>query len=259
MAGTTGVRTRVTRVATWVVVALVAVLGTEIGLAATQSPAVRAPSPVQLLQEALIAARTADAFHYRAVWSTDGFSQIVEGDALPTSGKESVSVGGDRFTVVVTEQMAYLEGNAASLRDQLGLPAATALANAGKWISLQQSDGPYPSVNEGLTTSAALAQVAIAPSSTEPVHHTRTPPLSRIKGKIPHGQMVTGSAQLDLISRSKLPALYSAHGAGGGEPWTSTIAFSHWGEKVAVDAPTGARPFSSLQGAVPSSSRTPAT
>jgi len=252
------VRTRGTRVATWVMVVLVAVLGTEIGLAAAQSPTVRAPSAVQLLQEALTAARTADAFHYRAVWSTDGFSQIVEGDALPSSGKESVSVGDDRFTVVVTGQMAYLQGNAASLRDQLGLPAATALANAGTWISFQQSDGPYPSVNEGLTTSAALAQVVIAPSSTAPVHRTHRPPLSRIKGEIPHGPMVTGSAQLELISRSKLPALYSARGSGGGEPWASTIAFSRWGEGVAVDAPTGARPFSSLQGSAPPPSKTSA-
>ena len=252
-------RARATRVATWITLALVVVLGTEIGLAATQSPTVQAPSPVQLLQDAMTAARTADAFHYRAVWSSDGFSQIVEGEALPSSGTESVSVGGDRFTVVVTGQMAYLEGNAASLRDQLGLPAATALANAGKWISLQQSDGPYPSVNEGLTTSAALAQVVIAPTSTAPVHRTHRPPLSRIKGKIPHGQSVTGSAQLDLISRSKLPALYSAHGSGGGESWTSTIAFSRWGDEVAVNAPTEARPFSSLQDSAPPPSKTPAT
>jgi hypothetical protein len=259
MARAPGVQARTTRIATWVTLGLVVFLGTEIGLATTQSPSVQAPGPVQLLHEALTAAGGSDAFHYRAVWSADGFSQVVVGDARPSSGSESVSVGSDRFTVVYTGQEAYFEGGAAALRDQLGLPAATASVDAGKWISLQQSDGPYPSVEEGVTTSAALAQVSIAPFATSPAHRTHGVLLSRITGRIPHGRVVTGWARLDLLSRSKLPAAYSAHGSGGGQSWSSTISFSRWGANDAIEVPAGALPFSSLQRSALAPRNTPTT
>jgi hypothetical protein len=259
MARTPGVQARTTRIATWVTLALVAFLGIEIGLATTQSPSVPAPGPVQLLHEALTAAGASDAFHYRAVWSADGFSQTVVGDARSSSGSESVSVGGDQFTVVYTGQEAYFEGVSAALRDQLGLPAATASVDAGKWISLQPSDGPFPSVEEGVTTSAALAQVLIAPSATSSAHRTHGVLVSRITGRIPHGRVVTGWARLDLVSRSKLPATYSAHGSGGGQSWSSTITFSRWGENNAIKAPAAALPFSSLQGSATLPGKTPRT
>ena len=252
-------RARTTRVATWIAFGLVAVFGTEIGLAATQSPTVRAPGPVQLLQDALTAAGRANAFHYRAVWRTDGLSQVVVGDARPSSGSESVSVGADRFAVVFTGQVAYFEGDAAALRDQLGLLAATASANAGKWISLQHSDGPYPWVDEGVTTSAALAQVSIAPRATSLGHRIHGVLLSKITGQIPHGQVAAGSAWLDLTSRTKLPAAYAAQGSDGGQSWSSTIVFSGWGESDAVTPPARALPFSSLEGAPPVAGTTPAT
>jgi len=250
MATTPGGTTRTTRIATWVTVAIVVFLAAEIGLAVAQSPRVRPPTPAQLLHEALTAAGASDAFHYRAVWSADGFSQIVVGDARPSSGSETVSVGSDRFTVVVSGQVAYFEGGAAALRDQLGLPAAAASVYAGNWISLQQSDGPYPSV-EGVTTSAALAQVLIAPSATSPARRIQGVLLSRITGRIPHGHEVTGSARLDLLSSSNLPSVYSAHGADGGERWSTTITFSRWGVNSPVPAPAAALPFSYLQGSPP--------
>jgi hypothetical protein len=205
-----------------------------------------------------MAAGGSDAFHYRAVWRADGVSQIVVGDARPSSGSESVSVGDDRFSVVYTGQEAYFEGVAAALRDQLGLPATTASADAGKWISLQPSDGPFPSVEGGVTTSAALAQVLIAPSSISPAHRTHGLLLSRITGRIPHGRVVTGWARLDLLSRSKLPAAYSAHGSDGGQSWSSTITFSGWGLNSAIKVPAMSLPLSSLQRATPVPSTTPA-
>jgi len=257
MARTPGVRTRTTRVATWVTLALVAGLGTEIGLAVTQAPTVRAPGPDQLLQQALRAGAAAPGFHYRAVWSADGFSQIVMGDARPSSGSESVAVGDDRFTVVSTGQVEYFQGDAAALRDQLGLSATKASVTAGKWLSLRQSDGPYPSVGDGVTTSAALAQVLIAPFATAPTRLARGVLVSRIEGRIPHGRSVTGSARLDLMSRSKLPSSYAAHGSEDGQPWSSTISFSGWGDNSAIDAPSGALPFSSLQGSASASRSTP--
>ncbi|HYA67691.1 MAG TPA: hypothetical protein VED63_03065, partial [Acidimicrobiales bacterium] len=126
------------------------------------------------------------------------------------------------------------------------------------WISLRESDGPYPLLEEGLTTSAALAQIVIFPVSTSPTISAHGVRLFVVTGQIPHGQVTTGSARLDFMARSKLPARYSARGSNDGQPWSTTITFSHWGETSSVDAPTGALPFSSLQGSAPEPRTTPA-
>jgi hypothetical protein len=247
MARTAGARARARRITTWVTVALLAVLGTEFGLAATESPTLRVPGPSGLLREAFGAAAAAGTFHYRAVWRAGGVSQVVVGDAGPSSGVQSVTIGSEGFTVIVTAGMAYVEGDAAALRDQLGLPTATATAAAGRWVALGPADGPYPSIEqEGVTTSGALAQVLMAPAATSSVRGSHGVLVARIIGRIPHGGVSTGSARLDVAARSGLPASYAAHGSNGGQPWSSTIAFSRWGEHVAESAPAGAVPFASL-------------
>lgn len=214
-----------------------------IALAARQPPA--AP-PGQLLQASLTASAAADAFHYRAVWRDGGVSQTVIGDARAASGSEVVSVDGSRFTAVLTGHVLYFDGDEEALRAQLGLPPVTATQYAGRWISLEPSDDPYPFVEEGLTTSAALAQVLIAPDATSPLRTPQGMPQSRITGRVPHGRSTAGSAVLDVLSRSKLLVTYSASGSDGGQSWSSTITFSHWDEHVAIDTPLGAVPFSSL-------------
>jgi hypothetical protein len=256
MARNPGPRPRSTKIATGVILAFVALLGTEIGLATTQSPKVRAPSPAEVLRETFSAAGGSDAFHYRAVWRADGVSQIVVGDARPSSGAESVSIGDERFSVVYTGQKEYFMGVVAALRDQLGLPEPIASADAGKWISLQPSDGPFASVEEGVTTSAALAQVMIAPTSISSAHRMHGLLVSRITGRIPHDRVVTGRARLDLVSRSKLPAAYFAQ-VSGGHSWSSVITFSGWGVNKAIKAPADALAFSLLQRPTPVPTTTP--
>lgn len=228
---------------TWIALAVLAVLGVEIGLA-FRTPA---PSPNQVLQQVFTAAGAADAFHYTATWRTDGVSQIVVGDAAPSSGSEAISVGGEQFSVVFTGKELYFDGDGAALRDQLGFPEKLASENSGRWISLEPSDGPFPSLEEGLTTSAALAQLAIAPSTTSTARRIHGVLVSQITGAVPHGQAVTGSASLDLIQRSKLPVSYAAHGSYGGHSWSTTIAFSRWNEKIGLNVPPAALAFSSLQ------------
>jgi len=153
------------------------------------------------------------------------------------------------FRVLFTGHEAYFDGDPAALEAQLGLPPATASATAGKWIVLQPSDGPYPSIEEGLTIAAARAQILITASTISRQHRARGPDLLRLSGRIPHGRVVTGSAWLDLAPRSQLPAVYGAHGSNGGQEWSSRIAFSHWGETIVLTPPNTAVPFSALPGA----------
>ncbi len=231
------------RVVTWVPLALLAVLVTEVGLAVLQSPA---PDPAQLLQDSLTAAGARDSFHYSDVWRSGDVSQTIVGDARTSSGTETVSAGSDEYTVVFTGRVAYVEGDAAAMHDELGLAPAIATEYAGKWVSIQPTDAPYSLIENGLTTSAGLAQILISPSSASPTSRVHGVPIARITGRVPHGRSQTGSAQLDLLSLSKLPASYSAHGTEGGQTWSNAIVFSRWDEKGPIVAPPDALPFSSL-------------
>ena len=207
------------------------------------------------MQDALAAARGETAFHYRGVWQSQGVSQVVEGDASSSSGSESVVVGDDRFTVTFLGGVAYFRGDATAVRDELGLTGSDAPTAAGRWIALQQSGGLFPWVEDGLTTSAALAQVLIAPATVSPSHRIRGVVVTSVSGRIPHGRVVTGSARLLVMVRSKLPVSYSARGTDGGKPWSSSIVFSRWGEHAAVVAPADALPFSALLARVVPTSR----
>jgi hypothetical protein len=238
--------------ATGVTLTLVAAIGLEITLAATAPPTKAAPQPSQVLAETLVAAGTRADFHYRAQWETGGLAQTIVGDARLSSGAQSVSVGGARFSAELVDQVVYFRGDAAALRDQLGLPTVTALSDSGKWISLQQSDGPYQSIEQGMTTETALSQVLIVPSAVSSSHPTRGARSVRITGQIPPGsrnQVVTGTARLNVSARTKLPSSYLARGSNGGQPWSASITYTRWGEDVPVTAPPVAISFGSLQGA----------
>jgi hypothetical protein len=242
---------RISGIATGVTLALVAALGLEIALAATTPTTKAAPSPSQVLNDSLVTAAATANFHYRAVWQTSGLTQTIVGDARLSSGTQSVSVGGAQFSAELVDQVVYFRGNPAALRDQLGLPTTTALADAEKWISLQQSDEPYQAIEEGLTTETALSQVLIVPRAVAPGHPSPAAVPVRITGQIPPGtrnQVVTGSARLDVSARTKLPSSYLARGRNGGQPWSASITFTRWGEDVPVTTPAGALSFGSLRG-----------
>jgi hypothetical protein len=243
------VRRRITGVTTWVTLALVVALGIEIALAATAPAAKSVVEPSQVLQDSLVAAGASASFHYRATWHTNGLTQTIVGDVGLSSGTRSVSVGGTQFSAVLVDRVVYFRGNAAALRDQLGLPAISASSDTEKWISLQQSDGPYQSIEEGLTTGTALSQVLIVPRAVSADHRGPGAGAVRITGRIPPGtrnQVVTGSARLDVAAHSKLPSTYVAHGRNGGQPWSASITFTRWGEIVPMSAPTGALSFGSV-------------
>lgn len=234
----------VARLIRWGAVVVVGAVALAVGVSAGRRPA---PTPNQLLDQVLVASDSADAFHYASVWRSDGVSQTVVGDARPLSGSASISVGTDRYSVILADGTVFLRGNAAALGHQLGLPAAVATRAAGRWIAVGPTDAPFPALAEGLTTTDGLAQILIAPR-TSSATSSRAGPESVITGGIPHGDRVLGSASLATRSRSNLPVTYASHGSVGGQVWASSITFSRWNEGSAIDAPVTAVPYSTLQG-----------
>ena len=113
-----------------------------------------------------------DAFHYVAVSSlsgSQGGTQRTVGDAGPTSGRQVITAGKQKFTVIVIGKACYIKGNAAALSANLGLSATAATAHAGQWISLAVGDAPYASVYAAVTAASALTDnVTVEPETVIP-------------------------------------------------------------------------------------------
>jgi hypothetical protein len=215
------------------------------------------PASRQLLQAALASATRVDAFHYVATSSlsgSQGYTQRTVGDAGPDSGKQVITVGAQRFVVLVIGTACYLKGNAAALTANLGLSSTAASAHAQQWISLARTDAPYASVYAAVTARSALSDnVTIKPQTVSAPTRLAGRRVVTIAGTIAPitigGQREAPKGRSTLAVRAStphLPVRYTQRGTQGHQQTTSTVTFSHWGEAVNVSAPSGAVAYSSL-------------
>jgi len=229
-------------------------------------PSGTSTSPVarQLLESSLAAARGVDAFHYVATSTlsgSQGSTQRTVGDAGPDSGRQVITVGAQRFTVLVVGTACYVKGNAAALTANLGLSSVMAAAHAGQWISLARADAPYASVYAAVTAPSALADnVTITPKEQLPDSRLDGRRVQIVSGAIAPvtvaGQTVApkGTATLAVgATTPHLPVRYTERGTQNRQQIVSTVTFSRWGDVVQVTAPAGAVTYASLgAGSVPS-------
>ena len=215
------------------------------------------PSASRLLRSSLASARKVDSFHYvssSTLGGAQGGTQKTVGDAGPDQGKQVISAGNQRFTVLVVGRACYLKGNAAALVANLGLTSTTATAYAGQWISLAQSDGPYASVYAAVTAGSALADnITVVPTGQLPPTKVAGRRVETVTGSIAPirigGQLEApkGTATLAVrVTTPHLPVRYTERGTLNREPTTTTVTFDHWGETVDVTAPAHAVSYASL-------------
>ncbi|MGH9017295.1 MAG: hypothetical protein ACRDY1_06060 [Acidimicrobiales bacterium] len=223
---------------------------------ATTVPPV-SPAARQLLQSSLAAARASGSFHYVATSRSSGASggsQKTVGLAGPDSGQQNITVGSQKFTVLVVGKTAFIEGNAAALVSNLELSDTVATAHAGQWISLSPGDQPYASVYAAVTAPSALADnVTVVPQTQLPASTVDSRRVVTVSGAIAKvriaGQTIAEKGTATLAVRASaphLPVRYHEQGTYQGQATVSTVTFSHWGIPVSVAAPTNSVPFASL-------------
>lgn len=220
---------------------------------------VTSPAARQLLQAALQAAGRVDSFHYVASSSLsgkNGGSSRTVGDAGPNSGRQLITSGTQKFTVLVIGTACYLKGNASALVGNLDFSASDAATHAGQWISLARSDAPYATVYAAVTAPAAIADnVTIVPRnqlapSTLDGRRVETVTGAIAPVKIPGtGATPTpkGTATLEVrASTPHLPVRYTERGTVSRQQSTATVSFTKWGEPVHFTAPAGAIPWAQV-------------
>jgi hypothetical protein len=242
--------------------ALVAGRGTPTSSAGATAPATsaaatappRASQASVLYQQAVRATQAAGGFHYVSNAGGPQTQQIV-GDAGPSGGKQVISdnssFGAEQFTLVLAGGVVYFQGNAPALQDQLGVPAASAPALAGRWVSVAAADGPYSVVAPGITTADQALEITMVPGSTTQVTVAGAA-ATRIAGTLPTQPGLSDSAvHLDVDPTSHLPISYVTAATVGGARVTSTTTFTAWGTAPTVTAPTGAVAWSTLGASAP--------
>jgi hypothetical protein len=172
----------------------------------------------------------------------------VTGDSGPASGTQSVATGKsgliDMITIDVIGGLTYVKGNAGGFQVLVGMNAATAQQFAGRWIEFS-------------TTNATFAQVVAGVRSLDVANDLA------LKGHLSLGHATTlGGIAVDAIEGTQTYAkktervvLYvRAHGSHvpveedavdkKGKPnGTLHVTYSHWGETVRPEAPSGALPI----------------
>jgi hypothetical protein len=225
------------------------------------------PAASHALAAALAAARRAQSFHYVVTSSLTGpqaSTQRTVGDAGPTSGRQVITDGKQRFTVLVVGTACFIEGNAAALTANLGLSSTDAAANAGKWISLARTDGPYASVYAAVTAPSAIADnITVVPQNLSAPTRLAGRRVQSVSGSIARvtiaGQSIAPKGTAALAVRAgtnPLPVRYTERDAQNGGQGTTRLSFSRWGVPVTETAPSGAVAFATIagpSGTVPSS------
>ena len=202
--------------------------------------ATTAPSAAELMRTALSDADARGSVHEAESETTPSLTGALSDDVATHEGRQYITrSGGVQAHVLIIAGVAYISGNQATLVHYFGLPSAVAREVGSRWVSIPSSNSGYSTVAADATLSSAIASLAI------PGHITETKPTT-IDGQAVvgiHGDMpIPGSPQTSVVatlyvSRTSRPLPVGAtytYGKGG----TATITLSHWGETVALSAPT---------------------
>ncbi len=215
-------------------------------LGIVESPAAPvSPSPGQLVKTAIDAATGQGSVRITVHFFSGTKTGEVVQDSSTDSGIETVAIGKERVSILLSGGTAYLSGNTQGLTSYIGLPAPVATALAGQWISIPPTDSGFKSVVSGLALAAALKEAT-------PAKPLRTGKTKMLLGKQTLSISGTGSTGQDLttlfVATGDQPLPVEAVASSGSAKSASgeIITFSKWGEAVHVPVPSTSIPISSL-------------
>jgi hypothetical protein len=144
-------------------------------------------------------------------------------------------------TVIVVANVAYIRGDAATLRSYMGFTAADAGKYAGRWLSIKPSQARFKPVAEAVRLLSTIGELAMPPPFTvTPPATVAGQPVKGVRASFTRsGQKVVETLYV-RASGSPLPVEQVAAATNG---VGLTTTFSRWNEAVRVAAPAGATPL----------------
>jgi hypothetical protein len=201
--------------------------------------------PGQVLKAALASATHEGTVHITVHFFSGKTTGVLVEDSARGSAKQTVAIGRERVSIILTHGTAYFAGNSRGLTKYFGISASNASALSGRWVAVSPSDAGFKEVTAGLTLTSALKEASPSGSFVQGKRRTvdRRPTVS-ISG--------TGSAsgpQTTLFvatSGKPLPVEAVSSSQSGETTSGEIITFSRWGESVHTPTPVGAIPVSAL-------------
>jgi hypothetical protein len=207
--------------------------------------AVRASQSAQSLYTAAIKAATSQGVHFESTATQSGTTLQVSGDTGASSGAQTLTVTKgnvvEDVSAVVVGSTGYVKGNAAALRNVIGLTSAKANKYAGKWMSFPISNQALDSLVAGLKNSDVASELQMSGPYTYG-------PTTTIAGR--RALAIKGS--VTDASGNKIPVVLYVPALGNPQPIEQitnpnaskssssirgTVLFTKWGQNKSQTAP----------------------
>jgi hypothetical protein len=247
------------------VVLVAAVFGGAVVIAHKSSSPAAIQSPAQANTGLYAAAVASGSFHYVDFSSgTDGGHPVTSsqsGDDGRTEGVQyNTSAFGDS-EVIVINSMAYMRSDLTMLENTFGYSLGEAAPYVNRWIAFSPTDSLYSSIAADVTTGSTWGKPSLSPTDGLPhtplsVSAVSGQPLQSLRYSIrgtnrAANASYTGSESIAFSAVSPhLPSTLTEQVSGVVAHQSSSEVlketFSHWGESVAIAAPTDTVPFSAL-------------
>ena len=224
--------------------ALVALPGTPAAAASGKPSALDAAT----LYRDAVATTKSWSVHYVSSSTVSQTSLLESGDSGPASGTQSVATakGGvtDTITIDVIGGLTYVKGNAGGFQTLVGLDAATAQEVAGRWIAFSSTNADFAQVVAGVRSRDVADELQLkGPLSLRHATTLDGVAVDAIEGTQTY---TTKTEHVVLYVRahgSHVPVEEDAVDAQGKPNGALHVAYSHWGETVRPQAPSGAVPI----------------
>jgi hypothetical protein len=214
--------------------------------AAPAAAASRPPLDASTLYRDALASTRSWSVHYVSTSTQSKVTLNETGDAGPASGTQTVSAGrgslDDTITIYVIGGITYVKGNAGGLEVLAGLDAAQAAMVSDRWIDFSTTNTAFSQVVAGVRSRDVASELELKGPLT----------LGRARRLDGLGVQAVEGTQNDSRHRSMHVVLY-VRAAGShvpveedsidarGRPTSALhVVYSHWGEHVRPQAPSGA-------------------
>ena len=217
---------------------------------AASAPA-HTPDASTLYGEAIATTRSWSV-HYVSSSTVSQIALLETGDSGPASGTQTVATGkgtvNATITIDVIGGITYVKGNASGFQALAGLNATTAQAVAGHWIEFSTTNPSFAQVVAGVRSHDVADQLHLKGRLT--LGHPTTldgVAVDAIDGTQTFGAHTTVHVVLYVRAHgSHVPVEEDAVDAKGTATGALHVAYSHWGEIVRPQAPSGALPIGSV-------------
>jgi hypothetical protein len=209
-----------------------------------------AQSPRALRASILAAARAQHSVHYKTNQIVGNALITLTGDVEAADGSQHVRLKVGKktahLTIVVSDQIAYVQGDVPGLEALQGLTKTQASTYAGQWISIPKGDKEYGE------TAADVTLGSLIQLSTPRGH------LAAGSRKL-HGERVIAVVGLTGKGKNKELRVLAARPRGSrlpveedelepGREYIAHTVFGRWNESVQVQVPSSSVPISTVRG-----------